>query len=295
VTQTIVEEHIVGGKQVFVARDDLCCPFPGCNNAKARGLYEHLKNIDNDVVGVVDTCVSRSGWCAAWVGSQLNKKVYVFVPRWCSDDFFRTMAKLHGASVVPTAVGIYNLMYNSAKRQVEQMGGYMLPKYLRLRESVESVAEVASDVLSKYRPKTVVVPVGRGAMISGVLKSADNNVVVVGVTHETNNIDDVVKYIRDMTGRHGIALKTVTGYRYGLADYNINPPFPCDLYYDRWAWQWLVEHINQLEEPVVFWNVGGEWHHETGLYPFFRGDGVVDRDGVARWVEGRRALLQVST
>jgi len=141
---TIVEEHIVNSKQVFVVRDDLCCPFPGCNNAKARGLYEHLKKIDKEIVGVVDTCVSRAGWCTAWVGSQLNKKVYVYVPQQCAHDFFRLMAKLHGAKVVPLKVNMHAVMYNAAKRQLQMKGGYMLPKYLRLKESIEEIAKVAS-------------------------------------------------------------------------------------------------------------------------------------------------------
>ena len=34
-------------------------------------------------------------------------------------------------------------------------------------------------------------------------------------------------------------------------------PFPIDLFYDSKAWQWLVENINKLEEPILFWNIGG--------------------------------------
>jgi hypothetical protein len=290
---TRVEEYVISNKQVFVVRDDLHCQFPGCNNVKARGLFEHLKNIDNEIIGVVDTCVSRAGWCTAWAGSQLNKKVYVYVSQYCADDFFRLMAKLHGANIVTLRANLSSVMYNMAKKHIGRLGGYLLPKYLRLRESIEEMVKVASEVLSKYGPKTVVVLVSSGVMASGILKAAGRDVDVINVTHVTNNFDERLRFMRNMTGRQDIILKPMPGYKYGQENYNVRPPFPCDIYYDRWAWQWLVENINSLKEPIAFWNIGGEWHHETGMYPFFRGDGVNNRSEVDRWIESRRALLQV--
>ena len=87
---TRVEEYVISNKQVFVVRDDLYCQFPGCNNAKARGLFEHLKNIDNEIIGVVDTCVSRAGWCTAWAFqffSIVSESDTGYVKPVCAEDF----------------------------------------------------------------------------------------------------------------------------------------------------------------------------------------------------------------
>jgi hypothetical protein len=36
----------------------------------------------------------------------------------------------------------------------------------------------------------------------------------------------------------------------------MDPPFPCNPYYDLKAWEWLMKNKGQLEEPILFWNIG---------------------------------------
>jgi hypothetical protein len=33
-------------------------------------------------------------------------------------------------------------------------------------------------------------------------------------------------------------------------------PFPTHPNYDLKAWGYLVEHIDELKEPILFWNIG---------------------------------------
>jgi len=284
-----VHEFKISNKQVFVVRDDLCAPFPGNNNSKVRGIYQFLKNIDSDIIGVLDTGVSRSGWGVAWLGSVLKKKVYAYVPEKYVDGFYRLMTKLHGATIVPIKGNLTRINYNIAKRDVERKGGVMLPLYLKLHETVNEIERVALDVLSKYDVKTIVVQVNSGTIASGIVKAVMNKIKVYGVSHKDLPLSDRYKYIERMSGKRNAITLIRMNYTYGEANYNA-PPFPCDLYYDRWAWQWLVENINKLDEPILFWNIGGEWHHETGLYPFFRGDGLTSREEVDAWIESRRAI-----
>jgi len=238
--------------------------------------------------------VSRAGWGVAWLGATLGKRVYVYTPESCRDDFFRLMAELHGAVVVPLRGNLTRVNYNIAKADVAKRGGAMLPIYLRLRETVEEVERVASDVLSRYDVRTVVVPVGSGTIVSGVARAVDAKVEVHGVTHSSSPLGERLRYIGQSVGRRGLVRLHRYGYTYGDVCYAYTP-FPSDIYYDKWAWQWLVENVRHLRDPILFWNVGGEWHAELGMAPPLRGDGVTPLEEVVRWVEGRRALLKVPT
>jgi hypothetical protein len=281
-----IQEFNVQGRRVYVARDDLCAPFPGNNNSKMRGVHRLLKGLDAEAVGVWDTEVSRSGWGVAWLASSLKKRVYVYARPEASTNFFALMAHLHGAKIVTIPASMDSIGWYMARRDIERRGGVMLPLYLRLKETVEEVEEAASKVLSKYDVKTIVVSVGRGTIASGLIRAADEGVSIIGVTH-FDFPPNGLAYINEMSGRPNSIRIYPLSYTYGEANLNA-PPFPCDLYYDRWAWEWLTLNVDQLKEPILFWNIGGEWHHVTGLYPSFRGDGLVTKELVERWIELRR-------
>jgi hypothetical protein len=34
-------------------------------------------------------------------------------------------------------------------------------------------------------------------------------------------------------------------------------PFPCHPHYDLKAWEHLLNHLDDYEDPILFWNVGG--------------------------------------
>jgi len=36
----------------------------------------------------------------------------------------------------------------------------------------------------------------------------------------------------------------------------IETPFPSSIWYDKKAYKWMLEHFNELEGRVLFWNVG---------------------------------------
>jgi hypothetical protein len=38
---------------------------------------------------------------------------------------------------------------------------------------------------------------------------------------------------------------------------NYEVPFPCNGTWDRKAWWWLEQNIEQLEGDILFWNIGG--------------------------------------
>ena len=33
-------------------------------------------------------------------------------------------------------------------------------------------------------------------------------------------------------------------------------PFPCNPFYDKKAWEWLINNEFKLKSPILFWNIG---------------------------------------
>lgn len=64
-------------------------------------------------------------------------------------------------------------------------------------------------------------------------------------------------------------------------------PFPCDLYLDRKAWDWLVKNYTSINGKIVFWNIGGEWSPSDGLPNALRGDGIVTSEQVNEFLSMR--------
>ena len=62
----IIPYEIEPHYHVYVKREDLCC-VDGPNFSKIRGVYEHLKTVREDTIGVLDTYHSKAGWAVAMV------------------------------------------------------------------------------------------------------------------------------------------------------------------------------------------------------------------------------------
>jgi len=296
---TPVERYEVGEKKVYVKREDLCCPFPGPNNAKARGVYSYMKMFAERGVekfGVLDTKISRSGWIVAWAGQELGVKVYDFYPVYKDDSglrFAQKMAKAFGAELVGQRASMQWWRYYQAKAEMQKLGGHMLPDMLRLETSVDEVAAVVKSMNKRYLKGTVVISVGSGIMLAGLMKGLDEkgvypDICAVLVTKGTKKRCEktilqfvpVLSYMKIWS-----KLKLVDpGYEY-LEQEVCPTPFPCDLYYDRKAWKWLVSNIDKLKEPILFWNIGGEWDAECGLCNGLRGDGIVTPEQVEEFLK----------
>jgi len=286
---TPVERYEVGEKLVYVKRDDLCCPFPGPNNAKARGVYGYMKMLANcgiENFGVLDTKISRSGWIVAWVGQKLGVKVYDFYPVYKDDTglrFTQKMAKALGAELFGQPGSMQWWRYYQAKAEMTRVGGHMLPDMLKLSTSVEEVASVVEKTNKRYLKGTIVISVGSGIMLAGVMKGLKRKDVypdIYGVLVTRNSKKRVEKNVLRFLPvldnmKVWSCLKLVDpGYEY-LEKELCETPFPCDVYYDRKAWKWLVDNLDKLKEPILFWNIGGEWDAECGLCNGLRGDGIV--------------------
>jgi len=297
VSNTPIETYTVKGKTVYVKREDLSSPFPGPANAKARGIDRFLrelaeKNIKR--VGVLDTKISRTGWIVSWLARQYDIEVFDFYPAYKNDKeelrFAQKMAKYFGAILVPQPAGRDWYRYALARRYMKTLpDSTMLPDKLRFVGATLSVAEELQYVEEDLLKGTIVVAIGSGTIMSGVIKGlADRKITpkyIVGpLCASEATVKSRYRYIMELLDKFLSArflakarlILVPSRWSYFKPIY-VRTPFPCDPYYDRKAWYWLVKHIKNLPEPILFWNIGGEWDLYHGMAKGMRGDGRITK------------------
>ena len=160
------------------------------------------------------------------------------------------------------------LWHRVAQEWKDKAHAELLPLGLRLNEAVaETAAEVrkTSDVM---KSGTIVVNVSSGTICAGLLSSLIEQGLtpraLVGVTSHRLNVEAKRRSIwnkaLDYLG-FGSSVPP-SWFRLEVSDCEYSDaceepsPFPCNPWYDRKAWQWLVYNVGNLAEPILFWNIG---------------------------------------
>jgi 1-aminocyclopropane-1-carboxylate deaminase/D-cysteine desulfhydrase-like pyridoxal-dependent ACC family enzyme len=260
------EVYDVQGIDVYVKREDLCCPEPGPSFSKIRGVERLLRKLPSStLVGVMDTRHSKAGWGVSWVCKELGLKCIDFYPVLKADNGLRDnqlQAQAFGAELHPMKAGMSAVLYNRAKSiMVKKSMGYMLPNGLKLHESVDATAEELINYTPSYlHHGTWVVSISSGTIAAGAIKGLErlnfDGLIVCHMGYSRSH-DTTRKYLQTMSGSDCGRVHLVDeDYQYKDALDNSWIPFPCNEYYDAKAFTWLVRNINKLRQPVVFWNIG---------------------------------------
>ncbi len=280
------EEYDINGVPLWVKREDLCCPEPGPSFSKIRGVYRHLQYIKQArgvvPIGVMDTVHSKAGWGVAYICQALGLPCYDFFPVLQSE---RLPTNMHfpvepdaysfnlrpnqlkacglGAFPVPMKAGMSAVLYNRAKSQLKQLTdgrGYMMPNALKLTESVE---ETGSEVV-KYTPDelfqgTWLISVSSGTIAAGVLAGIEacgaTPIVILHMGYDRSE-DALLEYVLNAAGSTNPFIQIVNEHYDYKQAVKADCPFPCNPYYDLKAWKWLLQHYQELQPPIIFWNIG---------------------------------------
>ena len=281
---TPIEKHIVEKKVVYVKREDLCANKPMPPLSKLRGIYEHLKKYKKGtIIGVCDTRVSKSGAGVACICKELDLKCYHYFPLKKDEETLnenRRMSKESGAVLKPLQASALRFVYMRAKKDVESKGGVMLPHGLPFYETVKETVRVLENIDKKYLTGTIILTTGTGTIMSGIICGLLKRDIlprrIIGISAGMS-----IKKQRILIDRHtdrfyvenhslffmnlmrnssrGELLKKLELYHserdyYDGIDFEI--PFPAHPNYEGKTWEWLLENINEIEEPILFWNIG---------------------------------------
>jgi len=270
----------VGKHEILVKREDLACPPPGPPFAKVRGLLPVLKAHQargTKVIGYMETTVSMAGWGISYFCQQLGKKADIFKPIYKDEkakheqifqeekwrEFNAVVIRLEKPNrLIINWYRARKILHNKYKHSV------MLVQGLPFSETVDEIAQQVSrhkKVIQNV--KSVVTCIGSGTMTAGIMKGLDQidcSVKVYGIIVAQKSLQRMDRKIHCMAGLNlggFFAAKPKTrlidaGYIYTQKE-QCKCPFPCSEYYDRKAWKWLVDNIDNIEHPVLFWNIGG--------------------------------------
>jgi hypothetical protein len=268
------EDYDVGGRRVWVKREDLCCPPPGPPFSKIRGVERaitaHLaRDFIPESVGVVDSVHSKAGWAVAYVCREFGLPCHVYYPKLKAEvegyvrpyqQKAREMgAVLHALPATMSSV----LFYQARKMYFDALVdyGYFMPNGLRLRETILQTAnEVCRGIpdMDVLKSEAVwVVSVSSGTIAAGVASGLERLsfmgtlVLHLGFSRSEKNL---LHYVKSWAPN----VRTVVvdgGYQYAEAIQG-SAPFPCNPYYDLKAWEWLKPGIQAFRGSIVFWNIG---------------------------------------
>ena len=281
---TPIELYANNGTPYFVKREDLSCKKPGPPFAKVRGLYPvlfALKKKGIISVAYVDTAISMAGWGVSYFAQELGMKAIIYYPKY--KDGYRYEQAKHiklcqkfGATIIPIEKPqMLQINRNIAKKRlvVDFPGSYMLPSGLTFPETVEEVSkEVAS--IKPFEIKTIIICTGSGAMTAGIVKGLiENNIQIHTLlsvqVHKNKNAIRSKQKIMTLSGvplrgdlfRKGI-MDIIQNFEVINGDYlyeevpQIKSPFPCNPYYDLKAYEFMINNLGKLLQPILFWNIG---------------------------------------
>jgi hypothetical protein len=257
---------------LMVKREDMSCPPPGPPFSKTRGVFAHVKNRPEQVIGVLDTYHSQAGQAVAFACSLLGKECINFYPEYVGEPGPRgpqIKAQALGAKLVGIPAGRSFILYHQAKKQLPE-GAYMMPNALKLPEMVEeTAAEVKLTLESNPNlgikdDSPILIAISSGTIAAGVIKGMIEN----GQDHRQFLLhmgyqrpwEATLKYISGLVGIHPKNLNArIIDEKYTYkqqARPGRTPPWPCNGYYDLKAFRWWMNEGRYRHDDALLWNIG---------------------------------------
>ena len=256
----------VGGFPVLVKREDLCLHGDpkAPRLAKLRGVYQYLVSKGLHDVAVFDTRVSHAGWGVSYICRALGYPCTCFYPqlKHVQPGPQQMMSLSLGSHMHGLPGGRTGVLYAQAKKITTETGKHMLPLGLTLAESVSEHREIAANLPPA---KTVVMAIGSGMIAGGVLLGFPGYVIAVSPGMEPTQQRERIRKQYSAIGLDNLEINFLLLSRlliiqdprdYYEPEEEVVAPFPCSSWYDLKAWKWLTEHVHQLKQPVIFYNIG---------------------------------------
>lgn len=271
---TPVEQYEVKGRPVFVKREDLCVEPPGPPFSKVRGIVAFLAGLKSKgvkTVAYLENSTSMASWGVSWAAQALGLKAVIFAPEYKEPkmplEFHRQMWGQFNPEIVPYRPMIQKADWHAKHKQFKALypdASFMLPLGLPFEQTRdETAAEVQR---SRGMWGSLVINIGSGTICSGVVRGLEGSATQIIAVWCSAKAEDPMATRERILAKAGVldfggncfSLDVIPNdMKYGEPD--LYPcPFPCNPYYDRRAWHWLCENIDdpRLRDPILFWNIG---------------------------------------
>lgn len=255
---------------LYAKREDLSCPPPGPPFSKTRGVFAHIKNRPEKVIGVLDSAHSQAGHAVATACRLLGKTCVNYYPKFKTDTGIRPQQQASldlGAKLVPLKATASWALHHVARKDLEACweDSYLMPNALKLPETVSETAAEVGRTAFPVGIDTLLVAVSSGTIASGVIRGIIDHKVPIDtvVLHLGYNrpARSLISYIEKASARDLSSLKLIVineGYEYRDKVEDVQSPFPCNPYYDRKLLSWWLRPGDGRTEfgEALLWNVG---------------------------------------
>lgn len=268
-------ESADGTVTIHVKREDLCCLPPGPQYSKLRGEELFLATLPKGtIVGVQDAGHhSRSGWGTAFLCKRFGLECHVFYPVYKAEGSpepgghpireFQAKAQEMGATLHGVRAGRASVIWHQSRRIIEELSGgegVMLPAGLKLRENAQGTSiEARMHTPSELRCGTWVGAISTGTTFAGVIMGLEDwqaDIDFICYFGSSKNEEKTREYMIDVAGYEPDHLEFIDeGWNYSDAEER-PVPFPCSKWYEAKAWHWIAENVDDLYDPICFWNIG---------------------------------------
>ena len=260
---TPIESYRVNGRTIHVKREDLFGIFPAPPLSKLRGLRavtDRLWAENVRLVGCWDTRVSKLGQGVAAVCAQLAGMrclVSYSTKRGEGVPEAIKVAETLGAEILPIPGGRISICYGKVRKLVEGRGGFMLPFGLECFEAVEEVRREAEKTPREYLQNgTLVLSCGSGVTLAGLLLGLPLLPARIVALSAGRSLLKLTQCLH----RRVAAIPAAVQFHEATVPYSVRLNYPCPFpthpHYDLKAWRFLVEHMGQYSDPLLFWNIG---------------------------------------
>ncbi len=280
---TPIEEYKVNDHRIYVKREDLCCDDPFPRLCGMRGVYRFLKKQKNKgikLVGAYSSRVCETAKGVALISKELDLKCNYYFGRKKGQVKSQYMtASMASAQTVgqailcPLQATRARIIFSRAKSNCKENHGVMVPHGDALYEITETISEVIEGVDYDLLKGTIIIPVALGSYIAGIIcgltqiKVVPKKVVIiVSFGRIRDQLSTMKKFIKEYCRKNNVdenilaeIINSLFFYKDPREYYDgskIVPPFPSLVYQENKAWEWLIENIDDLSAPILYFNLG---------------------------------------
>lgn len=255
---TPVEEYTIGGKKVLVKRDDLVgdndrYPYWG----KQYAVEACVAALDKTTPLVHLTVgQSYSGWALAAAAKAHGVKLYLTIPnsKKVLENRWTQKAVDYGAELIPLHPNMTSILRKQTQKIARENGWQIMPYGFAMEEFFQGIKD-RIDTVDRNSYNSIVVSVGTGGCACGVLLAArgEKQVYAISVS-PLSGPEQIIRTRFDGELPSNLELvRSPFKFEEPVVDV---APFPCNKSWDAKAWVWMNEHIADLADPILFYNIG---------------------------------------
>ncbi len=271
---TPVETYRIENTEVDVKRDDLhngdldlppWAKLEGVRQLLLSDCFDKRKPIVHLTIRG-----SYTGWALSYFGKEYGYDIKIAYPKTKSypQEMLDKITQ-YGGELVPLRHNMVAVLSAQVKKMAKERGWQMSPDAFNHPVYVKSWKERSASFFQENDYQTLVIQGGSGVTSVGLIQSFLGVDYIAGQmfepTYEGKKVIIIstssVKTVKSaLVSNMGSVPSCVEIYKSEHDFYDEIPthttPFPCNRLWDKKAWVWMTQNVEELKGRTLFWNLG---------------------------------------